>query len=78
MSLTCGRLCVDRGSSRRAARAGRSTGRRPDFPLRSPPSAGSALKDEVQVILGVSHLHPGKLPGRANDHDEPEEPAGVS
>lgn len=53
--LTCGRLCVDRGSSSTAARGGQSVKRRPGFQPQSHPSAGWALKDEMQGNLGVPH-----------------------
>lgn len=56
LSLTCGRLCVGRGSSSTAARAGRSARRRPGFLPRSHPSAGWALKDETHGILWVRHI----------------------
>lgn len=55
LSLTCGRLCADTGSSSTAARAGQSVKRRPGFQPRSHPSAGWALKEEMQGILGVPH-----------------------
>lgn len=55
LSLTCGRPCVDTGSSSTAAKGGRSVKRRPGFQPQSHPSAGWALKDEMQGILGVPH-----------------------
>lgn len=56
LSLTCGRLCVDRGSSSTAARAGQSVKRRPEFQPQSHPSAGWALKDEMQGNSGCATL----------------------
>lgn len=61
LSLTCGHLCVDTSSSSTAAREGQSIKRRPGFQPRSHPSAGWALKDEMQMKYGlIINIHEEK------------------